>query len=155
MWQSHKLVVQHTDHPCFRVIQSLAAAAADNRSRALRLIFGPLPEGRDTQAHAMVFSGKWLWRSQDGIYLFLPGGLAHLAGSRWITFSKKPMVRAGMTLADLAAIHHVRIQWSHRRSAWMVCFLYLRQPLVSSRERVYLPHDQEEKKGTHHEKHKK
>ena len=143
MWQRHKLIVQISNDPIYGVLRSIAAAAADNRKRALLLISGSLSERRVKPAHGFVFSTRCLWLSHDGVYLFLPGCLQNVAGLRWITFSKVPMVRSGMTLAALAAIRYIHIQWSHRRSAWTVSLLSPRQTAVSADKRLYVLHEQE------------
>jgi hypothetical protein len=143
MWQSHRLDVLPADQPCFGALESLAANAAGHRCRATGLIFGSRPECWTAQSCGYVFSRRCLWLTQDGVYVMLPGHLTAATGLRWITFSKIPLVWSGMTAGVLASVRFVRIQWSDRRSAWRVSFLFPRLPLAPKRTKVYFPHDQD------------
>ena len=143
MWQSHRLVVLPADQPCFAALESLAAVAAVHRHQAFRLVSGSHPESRTAQTCGLVFSRRCLWLSHDGVYVLLPGHLADIASSRWIAFSKSPLVRSGMTAENLASIRYVRIRWNEHSSAWRVSFLFPPPPLTTTRTRVYFPHDQD------------
>ena len=143
MWQNHKLVVQSADQPCFGALQTLAADAAGHRCRAYGLLYGTRPESRTDQVQGLVFSRKYLWLSQDGVYIFLPGHLPDITGLRWLVFSKEPLVRSGMTSGAMSSIRFIRIQWRSHRSEWLVSFHCPRPAVTSRRKYVFFPHDQE------------